>query len=76
MAQITIYLDDEAVARVKKAAKAEKKSVSKWVAGKIDEQPERAWSEEFLSLRGAFKDFPLAEEIRANHGADSPREKL
>ena len=76
MPPVTVYLDKQAAEKMKRAAKAEGKSVSKWLAERVDESINEGWSEEALAACGAFKDFPLAEEIRARHGTDIPRERL
>jgi len=77
MAQITIYLDDAAASRLKSAAKAEGKSVSKWIAGIVDEKTADRWSPEVLALAGTWgdDDFPTLEEIRANDRPNLKREK-
>jgi hypothetical protein len=74
--QVTIYLESAVAEKMKRAAKADGKSVSKWVAERVDDGVRGQWSQEVLDACGAFKDFPLAEEIRAAHGRDVPREKL
>ena len=76
MPQVTIYLEAEIAGKMKRAAKAEGKSVSKWVSQRVDDSVRGQWSQEALDACGAFPDFPLAEEIRASHGKDAPREKL
>ena len=76
MPQVTIYLASEVAEKMKRAAKAEGKSVSNWVAQRVSEGACRQWSQEVLDACGAFPDFPLAEEIRASHGRDIPREKF
>jgi len=76
VAHLTIYLPDEVERRVRKAAKAAKVSVSKWVAERVTETVETSWPPEFLDLAGAFPDFPDASELRQGYGEDVPRERL
>ncbi len=76
MAQITIYLPDAVEKKVRKAAKARGKSVSRWIAERVVEQVEGAWSKEVLAAAGAFPDFPDLTEIRKGYGRDARREKL
>ena len=76
MARLTIYLPDEVEKQVRKAARAARISVSKWVAQRVAKSVETSLPPEFLALAGAFRDFPDAEELRQGYGADVPRESL
>ena len=77
MGQVTIYLDKETENKLKKAAKSSHLSVSKWVAGVIEEKITTEWPQDVVSLAGSWKDdFPTIEEIRSGAGHDSPREDL
>jgi hypothetical protein len=61
---------------VRKAAKAAKVSVSRWVADRVSKSVEAAWPPEFLALAGAFPDFSEADDLRKGYGEDVPRESL
>ena len=74
MAHLTIYLTDDTERRVRRAAKAAKVSVSKWVADRVAKSVETSWPPEFLALAGSFPDFPDASELRKGYGQDVPRE--
>ena len=76
MAHLTIYLNDDVERRVRKAAKAAKVSVSRWVADRVSQSVEKSWPPEFLALAGAFPDFPDADDLRKGYGEDVPRESL
>ena len=76
MAHLTIYLTDDVERRVRKAAKAAKVSVSRWVADRVSKSVETSWPLEFLALAGAFPDFPEAGDLRKGYGEDVPRESL
>ncbi len=84
MSQVTIYMDDEAIARAKAAAAAAKLSLSSWLAKLVKEQtPEvdaNGWPVGFFENIEANKhiwdDFPSLEEIRADMGTDLPRESF
>jgi hypothetical protein len=76
MAHLTIYLTDDVERRVRKAAKAAKVSVSRWVADRVSKSVEASWPREFLALAGAFPDFPEADDLRKGYGEDVPRERL
>jgi hypothetical protein len=73
---VTIYLPADVEHQVRKAAKAGKVSVSKWVAERVIQSIETSWSPEFLALAGAFPDFPDAAELRKGYGKDVPRESV
>jgi len=76
MAHLTIYLTDDVERRVRKAAKAAKVSVSRWVADRVSKSVETSWAPEFLALAGAFPDFPEADDLRKGYGEDVPGESL
>lgn len=77
MGQVTIYLDSETENKLKKAAKSSHLSVSKWVAGVIEEKVTTEWPQDVVKLAGSWKDdFPTVQEIRSTAGHDSPREEL
>ena len=77
MGQVTIYLDDEIENKLKKAAKAGKKSVSKWVAAVIQEKVSNEWPQNIAELAGSWKDdFPSLDEIRSTQGVDAGREEF
>lgn len=74
MAQVTIYLDDELLARTRAAAEAAGLSVSAWLARLARERTRTVWPEDVSALAGAWRDLPTAEEIRAEQAQDVPRE--
>ena len=75
MRQVTIYLDNEIENKLKKAAKASKKSVSKWVAAIINEKVSTEWPKNIANLAGSWKtNFPSLDEIRSTQGIDAKRE--
>ncbi len=75
MGQVTIYLDNETENKLKKTARASKKSVSKWVAAIINEKVSTEWPQDIADLAGSWKnDFPTLNEIRSTHGVDAKRE--
>ena len=77
MGQVTIYLDNETESKMKKAAKSSHLSVSKWIAGIIEEKTVTEWPQDVVKLAGSWKnDFPTLEEIRSTAGHDSQREVL
>ena len=77
MGQVTIYLDNETESKLKEAAKSSHLSVSKWVAGIIEEKVITEWPQDVVNLAGSWKeDFPTIQKIRSSAGHDSPREEL
>ncbi|MBE0502200.1 MAG: CopG family transcriptional regulator [Desulfuromonadales bacterium] len=77
MGQVTIYLDNETEHKLKEAAKSSQLSVSKWIAGVIEEKIQTEWPQDIVTLAGSWKnDFPTIEEIRSDIGHDSHREEL
>jgi hypothetical protein len=76
MAQITIYIDDKALAQIKVAAKAQKVSQSQWVADAIRLRIKREWPDAVRALAGVWPDFPSGKEIRDRNTADIVRERL
>lgn len=76
MAQITIYLDDDAAGQVKAAAKAGRVSRSQWIAEAIRLRIGRDWPASVRELAGAWPDFPTAEEIRRKQAGSARRERL
>jgi hypothetical protein len=77
MGQVTIYLDNEIENKLKAAARASQKSVSKWVAAVIKEKVSTQWSPDIVNSAGSWSDdFPSLEEIREMQGPDSRREEF
>lgn len=76
MAQLTIYLPDGVESKARKAAKAQGKSISKWIADEVMHSLDDVWPKAVLDAAGAFPDFPSLKEIRAGSGRDVPREPL
>jgi hypothetical protein len=76
MSQITIYLPDDVEKLARKAAKAKRSSVSRWIAEKVVSHLEDAWPEGVLNAAGAIPDFPSLKEIRKGYGRDAHRESL
>ncbi len=76
MAQITIYLPDDLENRARKAAKAKRKSVSRWIADQVAGTLEDTWPKSVLDAAGALPDFPSLKEIRRGYGRDVPREHI
>jgi hypothetical protein len=76
MSQITIYLQDSLEDKARKAAKAQGKSVSKWLADQVAQTLDAAWPQSVLDAAGAIPDFPALAEIRKGYGKDAARESM
>jgi hypothetical protein len=76
MAQITIYLPDQVEKKVRRAAKAEGMSVSRWIADRVVHSVDDAWPKGVLNAAGAIPDFPDLDELRRGYGPDSRREPM
>ncbi len=76
MAQVTIYLDDDLLARTRAAAEAAGLSVSAWMARLVRDRTRSEWPDDVAALAGAWRDLPTAEELRATQAQDAPREEL
>jgi hypothetical protein len=76
MAQVTLYLDADTAARMKKAARAAGVSQSRWLADLVRRRTARVWPAPVLQLAGAWADAPSAEELRRRSGKDARRERF
>lgn len=76
MAQITIYLDDELIQKVKQASAAAKMSQSQWIAALIRQQSQTEWPLAVREMAGSWQVFPQQDELRGEQGEDIPRESL
>ena len=82
MSQVTIYMDDDAIARAKASAAAAHLSLSAWVAKLVKEQTPAVdangypvdFFEDMAASAPLWQDFPLADALRANEAPDLPRE--
>ncbi len=76
MAQVTLYMDEDTMARMRAAAAAAGLSMSAWLAQLVRERTRTAWPPEVLALAGAWEDAPTAEALRAEAPPDVARETL
>ena len=76
MGQVTIYLDGKTEKKARAAARSEGLSLSKWVAGRIEQGARSEWPEHVRQLAGAWPDMPSVEQIRAKYGKDVKRSRL
>jgi hypothetical protein len=76
MGQVTIYLESKTEKKARAAARSEGVSLSKWVAGRIEQGARSEWPEHVRKLAGAWPDMPTVEQIRAGYGKDVRRDRL
>lgn len=76
MANITVYLPKDIASKARKAARARKLTVNRWIAEEVSKIVKHGWPPEFLAAAGSCPDFPSLEQIRRGYGQDAPREPL
>ena len=76
MAQMTIYLPDALEKKARQAAKAEGKSISRWIAEQVVQNLDDAWPAAVVEAAGAIADFPDLEQLRKGYGPEAPREPM
>ncbi len=76
MAQVTLYMDDETLDRMRAAALAAGVSMSAWLVEVVRQRLGQEWPADIVELAGVWKDLPTAEEIRGTGGRDVRREEF
>lgn len=56
MAQLNLYIGDKLMERIKKTAKAEGLSLSKWTQKRLERSLDTEWPEGYFELFGSLKD--------------------
>lgn len=76
MPQISLYIDEEKLKKVKQAAKTDNTSISMWVARQIDQALESRYPENFEKLFGSINDDTFTLADRDSEAEDAERETL
>lgn len=76
MSQLTIYLDDDSLRKIEKAAALEKSSVSKWVKKRLVQSLESQWPANYFSLFGSLAENDLPAVSKLDFSQDAARESL
>ncbi len=76
MSQLTIYLDDVSMREVKRSARREHVSVSKWARQRLCEAVRHTWPPDYFKLFGALDAADLSRPPQADLPADSVRKAL
>lgn len=69
MPQISLYIDEETLSKIEKAAKKEQISISKWVGINIKRTFKSEYPENYFDLYGSVKDETMVAEERAVYNA-------
>ncbi len=69
MPQISLYIDEETLKKIEKAAKIEHLSISKWVGNNIKRSFEGVYPKNYFDLYGSVKDETMVAEERAVYNA-------
>jgi hypothetical protein len=76
MGQVTLYMDEDTLGRMRAAAEAAGVSMSAWLAQLVRERTRTEWPRDVAALAGAWRSTPSAEELRGDEPADIARETL
>jgi len=76
MSQLTIYLEEEMLRRVRKVARSEKRSVSEWTREKMLQGLKTGWPDGYFDLFGALQDDTFDRPPQGNLKNDIARQRL
>ena len=76
MGQVTLYMDEDTLGRMRAAAEAAGVSMSAWLVQLVRERTRTEWPRDVAALAGAWRSMPSAEELRRDQPADIARETL
>jgi len=73
MAQLTIYIDDETLARIELSARKEKDSVSHWVKKHLVRSIEESWPHGYFDVFGSLRAVGIKRPAQPDTGKDRKR---
>lgn len=76
MPQLSLYISQDTLKKVEKAAKDSKTSISKWVSNKLETSLQDDWPDNYFDLFGSIKDDSLKRPEEIKHFNENPREEL
>ena len=76
MSQLTIYLDDVSMRKVKTSAQKAKMSVSRWARTKLTEASTHEWPADYFRLFGSLSEEDLKRPNQGQFIDDLSRRKL
>ena len=76
MAQLTLYMDEETLKRIEKAAQKEHQSISMWVKNRLKHVLQTRWPEHYFELMGLLKKEKLTRPKQLSFARDTRRMKI
>ncbi len=76
MPQISLYIDEETMKKVRHAAQRQHMSISKWFAEQIQLRTEPVYPMGFEELYGSVLEDDIKRPMQTGFNEDSPRETL
>ena len=76
MPQLSLYIDEKTLRKLKVAAKIERLSISKYAAKKLNEILNDKWPEHYGELYGSIRDDTFSVPKASAFERDAPREEL
>jgi hypothetical protein len=76
MPQLSLYIDDSTLSKLKKTARLKKVSVSKWVSEKLRSSFAEGWPEGYFDLFASVDDATFTRSRQPSLGDDVTRENL
>jgi hypothetical protein len=76
VAQVTLYLDEDTAARLKRAARQAGLSRSRWLAKLVRERTATEWPQAVRDLAGAWADLDSTRGLRRHTRRDTRRERF
>jgi hypothetical protein len=76
MPQLSLYIDEPTLKEVRRAARKERISVSRWISRRIKTAAESDWPEGFFDLAGSITDETFQRPPQLPFSVDSKRETL
>jgi hypothetical protein len=76
MAQLTIYIDDDTLAKIEKSAKREHGSISAWVKKRLAGSLAGSWPAGYFDVFGSLKNTGFVRPLQLDPKSDRKRESL
>jgi hypothetical protein len=76
MPQMSLYIDEPTLKKVRQVARRSHTSVSRWVRSRIQSAIEPSWPEGFFQLCGSIADETFARPKQLSSTDESPRTRL
>lgn len=76
MPQLSLYIDDDTLKKIKKEAKKSNLSISQWVRRRINDSFEKNWPNNYFDLFGSIHDESFVKPSEMDFKNDNKREVL